>query len=99
MNRSLPPGGRGNRSTDPGRPSGPRRLMLGTVGLVGRTADIAIGTSRSACWPTVATFALVLLTFARKDAPGGIGQPRSDNGPQRRKPAAAGAGRALGASG
>lgn len=38
MNRPLPPGDRGYRGPDPGRASGPGRLMLGAGGLVGRTA-------------------------------------------------------------
>ena len=39
MNRALPPGDRGYRSPDPGRPSGPARLVLGLGGLVEGTED------------------------------------------------------------
>ena len=41
MNRSLPPGDRGRRSPDPGRPSGPGRAVPGAGGLVDGVAAVA----------------------------------------------------------
>jgi hypothetical protein len=41
MNRALPPGDRGDRSSDPRRPHGHRWLVLGAIGLVGEASDPA----------------------------------------------------------
>src|SRR5450755_986071 len=48
MNRALPPGDRGRRSSDPGRASGLARAVPGALGLFGGVANPAGPTTRNA---------------------------------------------------
>jgi hypothetical protein len=91
MNCALPPGDRGLRSENSRRPFGRQGLMSGTSGLVLRTPTDRTRVGGRAGMPTLRH---VWPTFARRRETGPVVPPRARIAHKRKKPAAAGAGRA-----